>query len=248
MARLLLGEDSKIDMINEYVRLVQCGDSQESEESLKALLDLFKPLILKLCKKWSDYFNINNQVKNFDETINECIYWFYCYTKNKYTINGEATYNKFIKDHLDQRIRYIYECEIKYQNKLLFPDPYKNSDDDNNIFDNIIGKYSSISIPDIIDEFINTECNITKHKLASKIILMLQSNIYNDRERDIFISIVCNKNTHEQLGNKYKVSRTRITQILAKIKEKLYKQIEQEDDIWLMLDDADIDISNPKLI
>lgn len=252
MARLLPGENSKIDMINEYVRLVQQDDSDKSNESLSALLDLFRPLILKLCKKWSDYFSNNGySVKSADELIGDSTYWFYHYTKNIYIIDGQATYNKFIKDHMDQRIRYICEQEIKYYNNKLFPDPYYNSNndtDDSDVFDSIVCRYVSNPISDISDTIIDDEYETAKAVLCNKVLAMMDCTVFNDRERDIFLSVVCNQQTHEQLGGKYGVSRTRVTQILAKIKDKLYKQIEGNAEIWQMLDDAEIDITNPKLM
>lgn len=248
MARLMPGESPKIDMINEYVRLVQCGTDKESNESLSALLDLFRPLMIKLCKKWEDYFsNVDKPVKDFDELMGECTYWFYYYTKSVYIIDGRATYNKFIKDHMDQRIRYICEQEIKYYNNKLFPDPYGDNDD-MGVFDDVINRYTSAQTPDIIDDIIDKECEESNKILYNKVISLIQDKSFNDRERDIFISIVCKQQTHEQLGEKYGISRTRVTQILAKIKDKLYKQIDEDPEIWQMLDDANIDITNPKLI
>jgi hypothetical protein len=250
MARLLPGENSKIDMINENVRLVQQGNSDESNESLSALLDLFRPLTLRLCKKWSDYFNgIGCTVKSINELVDDSAYWFYHYTKNVYIIDGKATYNKFIKDHMDQRIRYMCEQEIKYYNTKLFPDPYTDgSDSDSDIFENIVSKYATNIIVDISDSMIDDEYENAQTALCNKLISIMGCDIFNDRERDIFTSIVCNQQTHEQLGDKYGISRTRVTQILAKIKDKLYKQIEGDAEVWQLLDDAEIDITNPKLM
>ena len=250
MARLSSGENPKIDKINEYVRLVQQGNTDESNESLTTLLGLFKPLMLKLCKKWSDYFNNDNiKVKSFEDTMGECIYWFYHYTKSVYTIDGKATYNKFIKDHLDQRIRYIFECELKYHNKTLHPDSRDvENDNTSDIMDDIIYKYSSSTEVSVLEKIELSEYQSTKSKLFQQICDILNSELYNDRERDIFWSITCNQYTHEQLGEKYGISRTRVTQILAKIKEKLYKGIEDNATIWQLLDDADITITNPKLM
>ena len=250
MARLSLGENPKIDKINEYVRLVQQGNAYESNESLTALLGLFKPLMLKLCKKWSDYFNNNNtKIKSFEDAVDDCIYWFYNYTKNVYVIDGKATYNKFIKDHLDQRIRYIYECELKHHSRILYPDSH-GTDNDNigDMLDDIIYKYSPSAEISVLEKIEISECQTAKSKLFQEIHDILNSDIYNDRERDIFWSIICSQQTHEQLGEKYDISRTRVTQILAKIKDKLYKEIEGNATIWQLLDDADIDITNSKLM
>jgi len=256
MARLLPGENAKIDNINELVRLVQQGNKNESNESLTALLDLFNPLLLKLCDKWSNYFNDkDHHIKPFSDLMGDCIYWFYYYTKDIYTIDGRATYNKFIKDHIDQRIRYIYECEIKYYKKLLFPDPYKGSDMDNKVndssngFDDVINKYCNSGPSNDIEHGIveNVVCG-ARGKLVNKILGLLECETFNDRERTIFVEIVCNGKTHEQMGEEFGISRTRVTQILAKIKDKLYKKMEECEEIWQLLDDADIDITNKKMM
>lgn len=248
MARLLPGENAKIDNINNLVYLVQNGNDKESNESLKALLDLFNPLLLKLCDKWSTYFNDkSHRLKSFDELMSDCIYWFYHYTKHIYIIDGRATYNKFIKDHIDQRIRYIYECEIKYHSKLLFPDPYKESNDNNNVLEDVINKYSEYSYNSPDNNIIDSDVYNAKNKLANRVLELMNTDLFNDRERTIFIEVVCNQITHEELSTRYGISRTRVTQIFAKTKDKLYKKIESDAMIWQLLDDADIDIVNPKL-
>ena len=57
MSRLQPGENIKIDKINALVVEAKSDDAHVSEEGLKSLLEMFHPLILKLCKKWSIYFN-----------------------------------------------------------------------------------------------------------------------------------------------------------------------------------------------
>lgn len=248
MARLQPGENAHIDKINELVRLVQFGNSDESSRSLETLLDLFHPMLLGLYNKWSNYFNDKKHaIISFDYLMGECTYWFYHYTATKYTIDGPATYNKFIKDHMDQRIRYIYETEIKYHSKLLFPDPYDDGDG-GDALDNVVNKYSSTNIvgPEVglLDE---VEVD-ARSELAHRIMQLMECDIFNDRERAIFIDVVCNGITHEKLGEKYRISRTRVTQIFAKTKKKLYAKIEGDAVIWGLLDDAGIDITNPKLL
>lgn len=248
MARLQPGENAKIDNINRLVSLVQTGSDKESNESLTALLDLFNPLLLKICTKWSNYFNDReHRIIQFGNLMADAQYWFYHYTKEVYDVNGKATYNKFIKDHIDQRIRYIYECEIKYHGKMLFPDPYKDAGDTSGILDDIVNKYSGRESDDIESDMIDGCICDAKTKLVDRIMFIIDSEIFNERERAVFKAIVCDQRTHEELGKEYGVSRTRITQILAKAKSKLYKQIEGDDVVWGLLDDADIDITNPKL-
>lgn len=248
MARLQPGENAHIDNINELVRLVQFGSKDESSGALEQLLDLFHPMLLGLYNKWSNYFNDKNHAMiSFNHLMGECTYWFYHYTADKYIIDGPATYNKFIKDHMDQRIRYIYETEIKYNSKLLFPDPYSDGDS-GDALDNVINRYSSANItsPEVglVDE-VEADARI---KLANRIRELMDCDTFNDRERAIFIDVVCNGITHEKLGERYGISRTRVTQILAKTKKKLYAKIEGDATVWELIDDAGIDITNPKLM
>lgn len=248
MARLLPGENAHIDNINELVRLVQFGTKDESSRSLEALLDLFHPMILGLFNKWSSYFNDKSHaIISYDHFIGECTYWFYHYTANKYIIDGPATYNKFIKDHMDQRIRYIYETEIKYHSKLVFPDPHEDGDG-TDALDNVVNKYSGTNIAGPEAGLVNAIVVNSKSRIAKRVIQLLDCDTFNDRERAIFMDVVCNGITHEKLGEQYGVSRTRITQILAKTKKKLYAKIEGDAEIWGLLDDAGIDITNPKLL
>lgn len=249
MARLLPGENTKIDNINKLVHLVQNGNENESNESLETLLGLFNPLLLKLCDKWCCYFNDKqHKLKPFSDIMGDCIYWFYHYTRNVYEINGRATYNKFIKDHMDQRIRYIYECEIKYHSKLLFPDPHSKFGDNNNVLDDVINKYSTQSDDGLECDMIDDNICGSRNKLANRLLELMNTDTFNDRERDIFVSVICKQVTHEELGEQYGISRTRITQIFAKTKDKLYKKIEEDASIWQLLDDADISITNSKLM
>jgi len=252
MARLLPGENDKIDRINNLVYLVQNGNDYESNESLTALLDLFKPLMLKICKKWSDYFDDKcHAMKSFDDLMSDCKYWFYNYTKNVYIIDGKATYNKFIHDHINQRVRYIYEREIKYHKGLLFPDPDRRSDGETDMFDDVISNYGKGNLVGMVTNesmMIESDMDDAKHKLYGKVIELVGCGILNDREREIFTEVVINQKTHEQMGERFGISRTRVTQILAKARLKLYKKIEDDAEVWQLLDDANIDISNPKIM
>lgn len=248
MARLLPGENAHIDKINGLVYLVQHGTNDEASNSLQELLALFHPMILGLYTKWSNYFgDKDHAIIQFDHLMGECVYWFYHYTSTKYIIDGPATYNKFIKDHMDQRIRYIYETEIKYHSKLLFPDQYKDGDD-RDALDNVINKYSSTSIDGPEVGLMDKVKIDARSKIAARITELMDCDTFNDRERTIFAEVIINEVTHEELGKRYGISRTRVTQILAKAKKKLYKKIGEDPLIWDLIGDADIDITNPKLM
>lgn len=251
MARLQPGENSKIDLINSLVADARSNDRHRSEEGLATLLELFQPLLLKICKKWSVYFNDDKHIiKSFDELLADAQYWFIHYTCSVYTVDGAATYNKFIKDHINQRIRYIYECELKYHKRVMFPDPNRNaeSDDSDDMFDIVITKYCSdiqqITMEDnIVDEY-ESDCRV---KLANMILLLLNDRQYfSERDKEIFTQIVCNGTTHDEMGKRLNISRTRITQILNRIKGRLYKMIDNSDEIWKMIGETDIEIKNDK--
>lgn len=252
MARLQPGENAHIDNINHLVHLVKVGNADESSGALKELLDLFHPMLLGLYNKWSNYFgDKNHAIISFDFFIGECTYWFYHYTSDKYIVDGPATFNKFIKDHMDQRIRYIYETEIKYHSKLLFPDPYGDGDD-RDALDNVINKYSNTVVagPEVaLIESIEADTEAdAKSRIIGRIYELMDCDTFNERERTIFTDVVINGITHEDLGKRYCISRTRVTQILAKTKKKLYKKIEEDPLIWSLIGDANITITNPKLM
>ena len=140
MARLQKGENKTIDRINDLVAIIKSSNCDDRNDAMVELLDMFKPMIISVCDKWSKYFNdTQHKIKPFDDLLSDARYWFIKYTIEKYVIDGDATYNKFIKDHIDQRIRYIYECQLKYYNKLIFPDPDKNQDSvDTDTFESVI--------------------------------------------------------------------------------------------------------------
>ena len=248
MSRLQPGENPKIDKINALVADAKSDDGYKSEEGLKSLLELFHPLILKLCRKWSIYFNDEkHNIKPFDELVSDAQYWFIRYTKDIYDIDGSATYNKFIRDHLDQRIRYIYECEIKYYNRHIFPDPDKrDNDDDNDMFDDVVHNYSDEDEGDIENKFIEGQTTDSRSELVRTILSLLDDKTFSDRERLIFKEILYHGFTHEAMGAKLGISRTRITQILKKTKAKLYKLMEDNEQIWKLIGDADITIEDGK--
>lgn len=246
MPRLEPGMDPKIDMINKLVETARSGDKCASEESLAALLKLFQPMILKICKHWSIYFrDEKHQMIPFDEIVSDAHYWFIKYTTNDYRTDGPATYNKFIHDHINQRIRYIYECQVKYFQKNIFPDPDQcsdNDDDESDAFDNVIYNYKSDGLSDDIEgNFIDKCEGNDRYKLAHIIIDMLNNRAaFNEREKSIFIAIIIDGVTHEEMGTRLGISRTRVTQILRKVKTKLYKEMENNNEVWSLINSTDI--------
>ena len=247
MSRLQPGENPKIDKINALVADAKSDDIHNSEEGLRLLLEMFHPLILKLCKKWSVYFNDEKHtIKPFDELVADAQYWFIKYTKETYIIDGSATYNKFIKDHLDQRIRYIYECEIKHYKRMIFPDPDKNNEGNEDVLEDVINKYASHTHSNLEDDFVDECIADSREKLAHTILSIMECSNFSQREKLIFKEIIYHGFTHEAMGQKLGISRTRVTQILRKTKIKLYKLMEDNEQIWKLIDDSNITIEEDK--
>lgn len=242
MPRFERGENETIDTINDLVKNIKNG--VDYEESFTTLLNMFRPLLLKTCSKWSKYFNDeSHKIKRFDELLADAEYWFMKYTVEKYEIDGDATFNNFIKKHIDQRIRYIYERELKYYRDNIFPDPNKSADNDNDdAYESVIYKYKSDNMYNDVElSFIDKDISESKSMLVDKIKDLTNTNIFNDRERLIFEEIMCNGTTHEEMSKKLNISRTRVTQIYKKIKVKLLRLIETNQEIWDLIIKLDID-------
>ena len=251
MARLNRGDNPKIDRINDLVAIFKCEDNPKEvrDAAISELLsnDMFRPLILKICKKWSNYFDDSKHLlKSWDELIADAEYWFIKYTLEKYIIDGEATYNKFIRDHLDQRIRYIYECQLKYYSTTIFPDPNRHQEDDGESFDMVAYNYSSTisegtSMEDNIIDDVMTE---KRAELANRIIKLAESSCFNEREKRIFKEIMCGGVTPDEMSKKLGISRTRVVQILKKIKYKLKTEMENDPEFWELILQTDITFDN----
>jgi RNA polymerase sigma factor (sigma-70 family) len=246
MPRLERGMDPKIDRINDLVVIVKSDPQSDAyEESMDALLKQFKPMILGVCKKWSEYFNdSSHKIKPFNELVADADYWFIHYTLFKYTIDGRATYNKFITDHINQRIRYIYECELKYYKNNIFPDPDKSVEaDGGDMFETVVYNYTSNhadnGIEDDYIDRVDSECRLA---LARKILKIVDNNewCFNDREKLLFKEIMYNGKTQEEMGKELGISRTRVVQILRKIKTKLYRLMNDDEEIWDLVSKTDL--------
>ena len=245
MARLNKGDNPKIDRINDLVAIFKCEDnpSDMRNNAITELHEMFKPLLLKICKKWSNYFDDTQHIiKPWDELISDAEYWFIKYTLEKYIIDGEATYNKFIKDHIDQRIRYIYECQLKYYSTTIFPDPNRHQEDDGESFDMVAYNYSS-EVSDSItmeENIVDDIDNDRRAKLANRIIELVESGCFNEREKKIFKEIMYSGATQDEMSKKLGISRTRVVQILKKIKYKLKIEMENDPEFWNLILQTDI--------
>ena len=251
MARLQRGENKTIDEINDLVAIVKDENSSDKSrnESFEKLLEMFHPLILKTCDKWAKYFNdTSHKIKPFNELVADAEYWFVKYTIEKYIIDGDATYNKFIKDHIDQRIRYIYECEIKHYSKLIFPDPNKHQDDDSlDPLEMVAYNYSSTTAENstMEDKLVDEMMSNARNAVATRIMnIVKESSQFNDREKKIFQEVMCNGSTQDEMSKKLGISRTRVVQILRKIKSKLRTEMENDNEFWELITQTDIDFDN----
>lgn len=248
MARLQRGDNPKIDRINDLVAIVKDDNSSsnDAKDAMEELLSMFKPMLIKVCDKWCQYFNdSSHRLKPFHELLADAEYWFIKYTKEKYIIDGDATYNKFIRDHIDQRIRYIYECQIKYYNTTIFPDPDRNQDSDNgDELEMVMYNYSSdvsdgsTMEEDVVDEMLAS----VRNDLAKRIVeLVTNSGHFNEREKSIFIEIMYNGITQDEMSKRLGISRTRVVQILRKIKYKLKVEMENDNRFWEIITQTDIE-------
>lgn len=234
--RLKRGDNKKIDRINDLVEIVQHGNAGESNENLEILLSMFHPMILKLCSKWSKYFNDeSHNIIPWNILISDAQYWFIYYTRDKYTIDGQATYNKFIQDHMDQRIRYLYEMEIRYRNKHIFPDPDKNlGNDDMDMLDKVIYNYSDkFDERDMTDDIIDREEREAITKLAHTMMEYINNRRYfSDRESFIFHQCLIEGRTHQDISEEMGISRARVSQIMTRIRNKMSDLMMEMPEWW----------------
>lgn len=233
--RLKRGENERIDRINDLVVMAQSDDIVDSNEGLETLLSIFHPMILKLCSKWSKYFNDDkHNIIPWDILVSDAQFWFIYYTKDKYTIDGQATYNKFIQDHMDQRIRYLYEQEIRYRGKHIFPDPDKNTDNEMDMMDKVVYAYSDAFNDDIMtDNIIDKEEQNTIKKLADMMMEYIDNPYYfSDRESFIFHQCIINGRTHQDVSEEMGISRARVSQIIARIKNKMLDIMMEVPEWW----------------
>lgn len=253
MARLQRGEDPKIDHINDLVATAKSDDSSDKArtDAVSELLSMFRPMLIKVCDKWVKYFNDQQHLLvSFEELMSDAEYWFIKYTQEKYTIDGDATYNKFIKDHIDQRIRYIYETHLKYYSQTIFPDPIKHNNDENVGLDQlelVAYNYSSDmqTKQRMDDEIIDQMEHDVRHQLATRILKLVEdSDLYTEREKYIFKETRYNGQSQEKVSKELGISRTRVVQISRKINKKLLNQMENDGEFWELITQTDINFDD----
>ena len=252
MARLNRGEDPKIDHINDLVATAKDDNSSDRArvDAMSELLSMFRPMLIKVCDKWVKYFNDQSHtLVSFEELMSDAEYWFMWYTKEKYIIDGDATYNKFIKDHIDQRIRYIYETHLKYYSQTIFPDPIKHRDENDGLdqLELVAYNYSTElqTKQHIDDEIIDRMEQDARHQLATRIMQLVEnSELYTEREKYIFRETRYNGQSQDKVSKELGISRTRVVQISRKINKKLLNQMENDKEFWELITQTDIDFDN----
>ena len=91
---------------------------------------------------------------------------------------------------------------------------------------------------DIIDQTIVD----IRSQLAQRIVKIVQDGRYfNEREKLIFIEIMYNGVTQEEMSKRLGISRTRVVQILRKIKYKLKVEMEYDKEFWELITQTDIE-------
>ena len=94
-----------------------------------------------------------------------------------------------------------------------------------------------VTMEDNIIEDISTE---ERAKLARRIIELVESGYFNEREKKIFKEIMCNGVTQDEMSKRLNISRTRVVQILKKIKYKLKIEMENDEEFWRLITQTDI--------
>ena len=252
MARLNRGEHPKIDHINDLVATAKDDNSSDRArvDAMSELLSMFRPMLIKVCDKWVKYFNDQSHtLVSFEELMSDAEYWFMWYTKEKYIIDGDATYNKFIKDHIDQRIRYIYETHLKYYSQTIFPDPIRHIDENDGLdqLELVAYNYSTElqTKQHMDDEIIDRMEQDARHQLATRIMQLVEnSELYTEREKYIFRETRYNGQSQDKVSKELGISRTRVVQISRKINKKLLNQMENDKEFWELITQTDIDFDN----
>jgi len=234
MTRLKRGECEKIDNINDAVVKVQSGDAVLEEEGMTFLLDIFKPLLLTICKKWSIKYNNGTVIIGWNDILADIRYWMWHYTKFKYEIDGQATYNNFIQSHLDSRVRYIYQSKVKDNKRYQLMKEYDDMSNEET-FETYTRRHPNVNnqsaYPTAEEEIINNERD--KHIEGVLLAVKLAVNNMDLSERDEYIlkSIIEGK-AQTTTARELDISKQRIIQLTKKLKARLYDHIDNTVPDW----------------
>jgi RNA polymerase sigma factor (sigma-70 family) len=116
-----------------------------------------------------------------------------------------------------------------------------DDNDKNDMMEYVVYNYNSDHDNGFEDDYIDTIDKNCRIELAHRIVEIINSNQYfNDRERLIFTEILYNGKTQEEMGRELGISRTRVVQILRKIRSKLYTAMNDDKEIWDLIRQTDI--------
>ena len=192
----------KIDKINELV----AGYKNGEVENAQILLDIFKPFLLKQCNKYNQLYP---GVHNWINIEQEAMIIFYNLL-NEYTIGGIAYFNVFILKKLPFRLRYFFIKEIKHRGKNLC------HEEDQMLMHNLVSDDCGIS---------RMMENMEDLENAKMIVGLIESDLLNDRERDMLLKNVLQGISHEKIAQDYEISRSRVSKIIGNSLKKIRKEL-----------------------
>lgn len=195
-------KQKKIDKINELVAGYKDGEM----ENAQTLLHIFKPFLLKQCNKYNQLYP---GVHNWINIEQEAMIIFYNLL-NEYTIGGVAYFNVFIMKKLPFRLRYFFIKEIKHRGKNLC------HEEDQMLVHNLVSEDCEIN--KMMESLEDSEN-------AKMIIGLINSDLLNDRERDMLLKNVLQGMSHEKIAQGYEISRSRVSKIIGNSLKKIRKEL-----------------------
>lgn len=193
----------RIDYINDLVSQYKAGNMEAGDTLID---DVFNPFILKQCKKWNQLYP---GVHEFDSILQEGRKIFGDLL-NEYEVGGTAYFNVFIQKKFPLRLRYFFIKEIRHRDKFRCHDDQQfNLYCDSPYIEEDIENYAE-------NEDLKEKINIL-HQL-------LDSDLLNDRDKDILQMSIVQGISHKEIGEKYGISRSRVTKIISNTLKKLRKE------------------------
>lgn len=192
----------KIDEINELV----AGYKNGRTENAQTLLHIFKPFLLKQCNKYNQLYPGVHSWINIEQ---EAMIIFYNLL-NEYTIGGIAYFNVFIIKKLPFRLRYFFIKEIKHRGKNLC------HEEDQMLMHNLVSEDCGIN--KMIE-------NLEDSENIKMIIGLIESDLLNNRERDMLLKNVLEGMSHEKIAQDYEISRSRVSKIIGNSLKKIRKEL-----------------------
>ena len=193
----------KIDEINELV----AGYKEGHVQNAQTLLEIFRPFLLKQCNKYNQLYP---GVHNWSNVEQEAMIIFRDLL-DEYTVGGRAYFNVFVMRKLPFRLRYFFIKEIKHRGKNLC------HEEDQMLMHNLISEDNEI------EDFIN---DIEDKENVRIIVELIESDLLNDRERDMVKQNIIGMKSHEKIAQGYGISRSRVSKIIGNSIKKIKKEYE----------------------